>query len=88
MQNYLLEREVKKTVLTRRSPLSRRRSALDCSATEEKEEEESGKTFYMRNLCTGKLNTILTSVLSGLEKSSLLHGKTLFSGNTVHLSFQ
>ena len=42
----------------------------------------------MRNLCTGKLNTILTAVLLGLEKSSLLHGKNSFTGNTVHLSFQ
>jgi len=60
---------------------------LDCSATEEKEMKEVGK-LYMRNLCTGKLNTILTAVLLGLEESSLLRGKTLFTGNIVHLSFQ
>jgi len=35
MKNYKLHREVKKTELTGRSPLRRRRSTLDCSATEE-----------------------------------------------------
>jgi hypothetical protein len=40
MQNCEWEREVKKTELTGRSPLRRRRSALDCSVIEEEEEEE------------------------------------------------
>jgi hypothetical protein len=40
MQYYKLEREVKKTVLTGRSPLRRQKSALDCSAIEEDDEED------------------------------------------------
>jgi hypothetical protein len=38
MQNYKLEKELKKTGLTGRSPLRRGRSAVDCSAIEEEEE--------------------------------------------------
>jgi hypothetical protein len=38
MQNYKLEREVKKQS-SQRSPLRRRRSALDCSSIEEEEKE-------------------------------------------------
>jgi hypothetical protein len=39
MQNYELKREVK-TELTVRSPLRRRRAAVECSVIEEDEEEE------------------------------------------------
>jgi hypothetical protein len=44
MQNYILKRNVKKTELTGRSALRRRRSALDCRAIEEEGEggEEGG----------------------------------------------
>jgi hypothetical protein len=35
-----LEREVKKTELTERSPLRGRRSALDCSAIEEEKDDD------------------------------------------------
>jgi len=39
MQHYTFERDIKKkTELTGRSPLMRQRSALDCNATEEKEQ--------------------------------------------------
>jgi hypothetical protein len=40
MQNYKLETEFKKTELTGRSPLKRRRSAMDCSANEEEQEDQ------------------------------------------------
>ena len=56
----------KKKDLTVRSPLRRQRTTLDYSTIGEEEEEESGKTFYMRNLCAGKFNTVLTAVLLGL----------------------
>jgi hypothetical protein len=46
--NYKLERKVKKTQRTGRSPLRRRRSAMDCGAIEEEKEgkdegEEEGE---------------------------------------------
>jgi len=49
MQNYTLEREVKQQ-LTGRSTLRGRRSAMDCSAIEEEEEEEIEFCFTLRPL--------------------------------------
>jgi hypothetical protein len=37
MRSYKVEREIKKTELTGRSPLRRQRSALDCRASKEED---------------------------------------------------
>ena len=81
MQNYKVEREVKKRDLTRRSPSRSRRSTLDCSVIEEEHYDDDDDdddvpctlNNYMRTFCAPS-QTLTSFILArNLLASNILH---------------